>query len=330
MKTTFILLLTICLSAIAVNAQSDGIKIPAELKPFIELNSKAIALESADLNGDGIKDYILVLERENPTEKDEYDYPVNQRPLLILIRGKDKKLTEVTRNEKAVMCSSCGGMMGDPFMGIDIAKNTFTVDHYGGSSWRWSANYKFDYSRIDKTWQLVKIEEESFHASDQNNTMKRRVLTPPKDFGKVDIADFDPAYYEEKQEVEVGDPNANDSSEPTPIGMIAEMYSGTASGFIADKSGMVKYVVKANKGYRMKVSIIDVQTPDLEGPVMIGYVTAPNGDEDGNAGGLFFDDVLKESGNYSIVIKQNEAKSQSRNIKFKIRVTFEITEKGSR
>lgn len=320
MKTKIYTLLAIMIFAVGIKAQTNEIKVPAEIQPFVEKDSKAIALESADLNGDGTKDYILVLERENPTEKDKYDYPKNQRPLLILVRGKDNKLTEAKRNEHAVMCSECGGMMGDPFMGVEVGTKTFTVNHYGGSAWRWSENYKFNYSRIDKTWQLVQIYKDSFHAADQNKTMKRTILTPPKDFGKVDIADFDPSDYREKEDDAVSDSNQ------TVIEMFPVIYSGTATGFIQEKGDKVEYVVKAEKGYRMKASIIDVETPDVEGPVMIGYVTAPNGDEDGNFGGLFFDGVLTETGDYKIIVKQNEAKSGSTNIKFKIKVTLEKTE----
>lgn len=197
MKTENILLLILCFSVTSANAQTEAVKIPAAVKPFVEQHTKPITLESADLNGDGLKDYILVLERENPTEKDEYDYPKNQRPLLILVRGTDNKLTEAKRNETIVMCSQCGGMMGDPFAGVTVGKNTFTVNHYGGSAWRWTADYRFNYSRVDKAWQLVRIEKTNFHAADQNKTLKRIIMTPPKDFGKVDIADFDPSTYDE-------------------------------------------------------------------------------------------------------------------------------------
>lgn len=238
MKMTIILLLTLLISAAAVNAQTEAVVVPAEVQPFVEKNAKAIALESADLNGDNLKDYILVAERQNPTEKDQYDYPKNQRPLIILTRGKDNKLSEAKRNENIVMCSNCGGMMGDPFMGVTVGKNTFTVNHYGGSAWRWSADYKFDYSRIDKTWQLVRIEKTSFHAIDQNKTIKREVRTPPKDFGKIDIADFSPEDFEKAdetsgsmQKIEVGEynlkiENAFEANEPwvkMPTQIVARM-----------------------------------------------------------------------------------------------------------
>jgi len=95
------------------------------------------------------------------------------------------------RNDRIIYCSTCGGMMGDPFVGITAGRKTFTVEHYGGSAWRWSNSYKFNYSRIDNAWQLVEVREESFHVSDQEGG-ESRTYTPPKDFGKIDIADFDP------------------------------------------------------------------------------------------------------------------------------------------
>jgi len=133
-----ITLLLLCFSATCANAQTEVVRVPAEVKPFVAEHTKPIALKSADLNGDGLKDYILVLERENPTEKDEYDYPKNQRPLLILVRGTNNKPTEAKRNEAIVMCSECGGMMGDPFASVTVGKNTFTVNHEGGSALRWT------------------------------------------------------------------------------------------------------------------------------------------------------------------------------------------------
>ena len=141
-------------------------------------------------------DAILAFERAKAT-KEKDGFPADQRPFLVLVRGKDNKLSEAKRNEEMVMCSECGGIMGDPFVGVTVGRNTFNVNHYGGSAWRWEVNYKFNYSRIDKTWQLVRIEKVSFHAIDQNKTMKRKVLTPPMDFGKIDIADFDPSKFQD-------------------------------------------------------------------------------------------------------------------------------------
>ncbi len=194
----YIVFLSLLVFAAVANAQDNSVTVPAEVTPFIDKGSKAIALESADLNGDGTKDYILVLQKEVP-ESQEADSD-EARPLVILIRDGKNKLTEAKRNDRIVLCPLCGGVFGDPFAGITVGRNTFTVNHYGGSAWRWTADYKFNYSRIDKTWQLVRIEKTSYHnVRPMEETLKKTVMTPPKNFGKVDIADFDPADYDDAE-----------------------------------------------------------------------------------------------------------------------------------
>ena len=186
----------LCLAPLVVMAQDTELKIPADVAPFVESGTKAIALEKSDLNGDGREDFILVLEKEKPA-KDADDFPVGQRPLLILLRGADGKLTMAKRNEKIVMCSQCGGVFGEPFEGVIAKTNTFSVEHYGGSSDRWKFSYKFNYSRIDQTWQLVRVDEIHYHTSNPNGGTTR-IYTPPKHFGKIDVADFDPENYLKK------------------------------------------------------------------------------------------------------------------------------------
>ena len=188
----------ICLfvAPLIIVAQDTELKIPTDVAPFVESGTKAIALEKADLNGDGRDDFILVLEKEKPA-KDADDFPVGQRPLLILLRGADGKLTVAKRNDRIVMCSQCGGVFGDPFEGVIAGRNTFSVEHYGGSSWRWKNSYKFNYSRIDNTWQLTRVEDISYHTSNPNKATTK-IYTPPKHFGKIDVANFDPENYLKK------------------------------------------------------------------------------------------------------------------------------------
>jgi hypothetical protein len=171
--------------------------IPRELKKFIEPQTALISLDAVDLNGDRLSDYVLVLEKQKKRPQDD-DIEEGQRPLLLVVRENDGSLKLAKRNDKIVFCSKCGGVFGDPFESIGVGPQTFSVNHYGGSAWRWSSSFKFNYSRRDKTWQLVKVEEVSFHATDPRNTMNKKIYTPPKHFGKIDIADFDPESFRRK------------------------------------------------------------------------------------------------------------------------------------
>ena len=196
MRKFIVILICLGVAALSMAAQGNELKVPAEVAPFVESGTKAIALEKADLNGDRREDFILVLEKAN-TAKDENDFPINQRPLLILLRGGDGKLTVAKRNDRVVMCSKCGGVFGDPFDGVIAGRNTFSVEHYGGSNWRWKFSYKFNYSRIDQTWQLVSTRELHYHTANPNK-VDTKIYTPPRHFGKIDIANFDPENYLKK------------------------------------------------------------------------------------------------------------------------------------
>jgi hypothetical protein len=189
-----LLLATLLLAPLAVDADEveSAQQLPAELRAFVAPGTQPIWFSKADLDKDGNDDYLLVLQKERKPGADDYEMEEAQRPLLVLLNGEDGKLREAARNERVVLCSNCGGVMGDPFVGIEAGAGSFTVMHYGGSSWRWSTNVKFAYSRKDRAWQLVRVEESSFHASDPDKE-KVEVATPPRDFGKIDFKDFDPA-----------------------------------------------------------------------------------------------------------------------------------------
>ena len=194
LTSLLIFLSALLLFAANAAAQESDVQVPDEVVPFVEKDTKPIALERADLNGDGTQDFILVLEENAKSEVEDE----GQRSLLILTRGTDGKLSLAKRNDKGVVyCRKCGGVFGDPFESLEVGLKTFTVNMYGGSNWRWTYSYKFNYSRTDKTWKLVRAEESSFHTFEPDKA-KTKIYKPPKDFGKIDIADFDPENYLKK------------------------------------------------------------------------------------------------------------------------------------
>ena len=162
---------------------------PAELKRFVEPGTRLVSVDRADLNGDGTQDYLVVLQRGDAT---------GTRPLLISAATRPAH-SRSEAQELIVGCADCGGMMGDPLQEIVVRNKGFTVSNAGGSTDRWANSFTFAYSRRDKTWQLVRAQVDTYDAPDPDATWKTQVQRPPRDYGKIDIADFDPDDYLRKR-----------------------------------------------------------------------------------------------------------------------------------
>ena len=114
--------------------------LPKEIKAFVPEGYEALNATSGNLNLDAIPDVILVVHQPNEKEtSDVVDHPT-KRPLLVLIGEGNNKYRLAARNDNAVYCVDCGGVFGDPFEGISIKNGIFSVEHYGGSAWRWTAS----------------------------------------------------------------------------------------------------------------------------------------------------------------------------------------------
>jgi hypothetical protein len=175
--------------AVAPAVPPETVPVPAEVAPFVPAGQRAFAVSRADLNRDGRPDVLLVLEPVAPTEDGMTE--ADARELVVLVRGADGRLAVAARNRKAVLCARCGGMMGDPVQAVEAKPGAIVVEHHGGSGWRWATTTRFAWSRIYRAWQLVEFRTTSYHASEPER-MKTTAERPPRDFGKIDLADWDP------------------------------------------------------------------------------------------------------------------------------------------
>lgn len=57
------------------------------------------------------------------------------------------------RSQGAVLSSQHGGMMGDPFVGIEIKNQALVIDHFGGSRHKWSYTHRYRWQQGD--WYLI-------------------------------------------------------------------------------------------------------------------------------------------------------------------------------
>jgi hypothetical protein len=165
------------------------VAVPANIKQFIPKGYEALDLTTGDLNRDAHTDAILVLYKKGEEKTfDDIDHH-EKRPLLVLIGQAGNTYKLAAKTDNAVYCVSCGGQMGDPFMGVTIKNGYFSVEHYGGSGWRWTRIVTFKYAPAEHAWFLFKDGGERFHATKPEEVTTEIQTT--KNFGKVLLTKFD-------------------------------------------------------------------------------------------------------------------------------------------
>lgn len=168
----------------------EGVKnIGENIKNFVPENYAILDSVSGNLNLDNFVDMIVVLKKIGEEKTSDVIENPEKRPLLILIGKANNKFKLAERNDNTVYCIDCGGIMGDPFTEIVIKNGYFSVEHYGGSAWRWTRVITYKYSKVENNWFLHKDGSENFHATEPEKVEK--IIKTTKDFGKVLFKDFD-------------------------------------------------------------------------------------------------------------------------------------------
>ena len=95
-----------------------------------------IVEKTGDLDNDGIDEKVIIYETNESTEYG------NIREICIL-KSINGKWIDWQNSRNAVLKSEEGGMMGDPFEGIEIKSGILSINFFGGSSWKWSYTDKY-------------------------------------------------------------------------------------------------------------------------------------------------------------------------------------------
>ena len=148
------------------------------LKQIIPQDFTILDSASGDLNRDGVRDLVLIL--KNNYEKFNTD---TTRPLLLLQGNKYGLYKLIARNDSVVLCMGCGGVFGDPYQGISIKNGYFSIEHYGGSGWRWTRIITFKFVAKINQFVLHRDAGFSWHVSDVNK--QTEYLFGKDDFNKV-------------------------------------------------------------------------------------------------------------------------------------------------
>lgn len=246
-----LLLLSLLISGIAAKSQTP--EIPSEAKPFVLNGFEVLDYQTGDINGDKKPDAILILKTpgEDSIIEDE-----TTRPLLVLVRQPDGKLKQLARNDNVILCRHCGGVFGDPYEGINITGNGFSISFYGGSSWRWGATYDFIYKPNLKNWVQAGESHTSFHAGDPETTMKSTVIGADE-LGLITLDKFNSDFVYEDSKWKV-------------IAAKTFFYDNPKLGSKPRKA----YLLKGNMatGIRRFKNFVEVSYENAKGEITTGYI----------------------------------------------------------
>jgi len=175
-----------------------------ESKDFLDFIPEGYTVKdwkTGNLNRDDQDDVVIVLEEEKSNDSQtadnaqgaapasgSSDFNEAKRPVILLTRNKNGELKFAGRNDNIVLCSDCGGVFGDPYSAIVIKNGYFSIEHYGGSNWRWTRIMTFKYSEQNKTWYLHKDGGKSYHTS--NPDKEEETVLSKKDFGTIKFEDY--------------------------------------------------------------------------------------------------------------------------------------------
>lgn len=139
------------------DAASAARHLPRALRALVPAGQEVLAWQRADLNLDGHADMVFILQAQGtqPYDGDRGDQP---RPLLVALGSAGGRLRVVARNDHIVRCKNCGGIWPEPFDGLSAERGRFTLSHYGGSRWRWSERWRFDFDAQAGTWFLSAVQ----------------------------------------------------------------------------------------------------------------------------------------------------------------------------
>lgn len=128
-----------------------------ELSDFVPEDWELMDSVELDYNGDGVTDYVGVL--EVPDDEENWMDSTAFRILFAIVSEGTEQYRLDFQNESLIHTWDEGGPFGDPYERLTAEGNSFTVSAYGGSSWKWSEMYTYTYR--GGTWYLTWSEEYS-------------------------------------------------------------------------------------------------------------------------------------------------------------------------
>lgn len=109
-----------------------------------------------DFNGDGVPDYVGVLELAMVDMGDYGMYQEGPRILFAIAGDETGGYSLDFQDSNLIRTRDEGGVFGDPYLPLTAEGNSFTTHTFGGSAWKWSEDFTYTYR--DGVWYLAMSE----------------------------------------------------------------------------------------------------------------------------------------------------------------------------
>ncbi len=127
-----------------------------------------LAEKTGDLDKDGIPEKVIVYNTTDTT-----DEGITRK--LYILKYVDSKWIGWKQSANAVLKSQQGGMMGDPFEGIEVKNGLLIVSVAGGSSWKWRTRISTGF----RTMNLSSSAIQAMQVSPVNTGQTLTLIFPP-------------------------------------------------------------------------------------------------------------------------------------------------------
>ena len=155
-----------------------------KLNRYIPQGYTLLDSKSGDLNQDGFTDYVIICKTPNEMDSEEE----LQRPVLILHGTQNEGLQLIARNDNVALSYYAGGPIGDPYTGMTIKKNFFSIEHMCGGGSRFTRIITFKYIPGADHYVLHKDAGDTWNTSNPNKSKSESYNK--KQWGKMLFTDY--------------------------------------------------------------------------------------------------------------------------------------------